>query len=121
MNITFSKEEIAVLFTHLNLMKKSIKKGFKKTYLADWKDKFNHYVSLIDMLEVLIKDDDLDNEMFDVNQSVDQFTMLHSFINWYVAELNKRENNRDKLNHDTIKVLAVLEGIQMKINVLAVS
>lgn len=121
MNLTFSNEEIAVLFTHLNLMKKSIRKGFKKSYKACWEEKYNDYLSVISALEVLIKDMDPEQEYFNVVLTEEQFVMLHSFINFYVVELNKKENSKDKLNHEVIKVMAILEGIQMKINVMAAS
>lgn len=121
MNLIFSREEIAVLFTHLNLMKKSIRKGFKKTYKSCWEEKYNDYLSVIDVLESLIKDQESEIENFDGTFADEQFNMLHSFINWYVVELNKRENNKDKINHDVIKLMAILEGIQFKLNVLAAS
>ncbi|WP_458414522.1 hypothetical protein ACNQFZ_06555 [Schinkia sp. CFF1] len=118
MKFSFTNEEVAVLFTHLNLMKKSIKKGFKKSYVADWKEKYDHYLGLIEILENMIKAQKLEKD-FDVCFAAEHFTMLHSFINWYVNELNRKENNKDKINHDVIKLLAILEGIQEKINKLA--
>lgn len=120
MLLNFTNEEIAVLYTHIRIMKKSIKKGFKKTYKGDWEENYNNYLSLIEILESMITAQELEQD-FNVSFSAEQFEMLHSFINWYTNELNDKENNKDKLNHEVIKTMALLEGIQMKINILAAS
>lgn len=120
MLLNFTNEEMAVLYTHIRLMKKSIKKGFKKTYKGDWEEHYNHYLGLIEILEKMITAQELEKD-FNISFSVEQFLLLHSFINWYTNELNAKENNKDKLNHEVIKTMAILEDIQMKINILAAS
>ncbi|HHY72280.1 MAG TPA: hypothetical protein GX497_03465 [Bacillus bacterium] len=121
MKLTLSSEELAVLFTHISLMKKSIKKGFKKTYKGDWEEKYTDYLSVIKVLEDLMKNEEIEQDFYDISLAAEKFTMLHSFINFYVNELNKKENNKDKLKHETIKLMAILESIQMKTNKLAAS
>lgn len=118
MNLVMSNEEIALLMLHMGLMKKPIQKGLKKVYKSDWKEKYNQYLRVISILEETTKDSELENESFNINFMDEQFVMLHSFINWYVVELNKKENNKSKLDKSAIHVMAVLEGIRFKANIL---
>lgn len=120
MNLVLSNEEIALLVLHMGIMKKPIQKGLKKVYKSEWKDKFNQYLSCISLLEDTINSSELENESFNINFT-EEFVMLHSFINWYVAELNKKENNKSKLDRDAIHFMAILEGIQLKVNILVAS
>lgn len=102
-----TSEELAILVLHLNLMRKAIKKGFKKTYgMFGYKAQMKIYDGILEYLSEL--DIEQDQKLM---LSDEHHEMLVSFLEWYKDELARGMDANDK---DQVNALEVLNGITEK-------
>lgn len=102
-----TSEELKLLVLHLHLMRKAVKKGFKKTYgLFGYKEKMKLYDGIIEYTNELNLEEDQELVLND-----DLHEMLVSFMEWYVEEL---ENGLDHSDQQQVTALETLKGITEK-------
>jgi hypothetical protein len=84
-NISLERSDLAVLVLHLNAMRNSVKKGFKRNYgLFEGKQKIKIYDAMKESFSGTFERDEVNGTELDH----EQLDMLHSFIKWYIPELS---------------------------------
>ena len=116
MELTLERSELAILVLHMNIMRKSIKKGFKSNYgQFEGRKKIKEYDQLKERFTEELKEE-TDPVCF-VLEDDPEMTMLHSFINWYVLEIQvSAEEQNVSTNND--EQVAILESIHKKVNLV---
>lgn len=123
MILVFTREELATLVLHMNIMRHNIKKGFKSNYgRSEGKEKLKIYDDLKGSFGSDLEEEE--KSFYDFNVEPEEMNMLHSFLNWYVeeiklsaedqgADIEKDEQIKilDRLN---IKISNVVEMVSMK-------
>jgi hypothetical protein len=115
MKAVLERSELAILVLHMNIMRKSIKKGFKANYgLLEGRRKLGVFDELKDLF-VNELNENIDPIEFDLSDQ--EFDMLHSFINFYVQEIQKSAESQqvDIVNDE--QILFLIE-IRKKVNAL---
>lgn len=113
----FTNEEFGMLLLHMNIMRNSIKKGFKKSYgRNEGKEKLSVYDSIItnlnDSLEIYGE-----KEYYDTDLNYAQIDMLDSFINFYVDKLEQQAAG-EKINHEGNETFLILNSVKEKVKVV---
>ncbi|GIN62765.1 hypothetical protein J27TS8_27580 [Robertmurraya siralis] len=104
--------ELAILALHMNIMRKSVKKGFKANYgLLEGRKKIKLYD---DIKEKISEGYDEEMDIVILPFSVDEIDMLSSFMNFYVLEL-KLAAEIETFNIKNNEVLRVLEIIKDRV------
>lgn len=104
--------ELATLVLHMNIMRKSVKKGFKANYgLLEGRKKIKLYDDIKEKISEGY-DEEMDIVIFPF--SVDEIDMLSSFMNFYVQEL-KLAAEIETFNTEDNEVLRVLEIIKDRV------
>lgn len=102
-----TSEELVLLVLHLNLMRKAVKKGFKKTYgLFGHKEKLKVYDEILEYISELDLEQDQELQLSDEHHD-----MLVSFLVWYLKELEKGMDVKDETQ---VNALETLKGIAEK-------
>jgi hypothetical protein len=115
MNITLERSELAILVLHMNIMRKPIKKGFKANYgHFESRKRLKTYDVIKERFETELNEE-IDPILFELTEP--ELNMLHSFINWYVQEIQKSAANQsaDITKDEQIEILV---SIQNKVNML---
>lgn len=113
MRIALVQEELKIIMLHMAIMRKSVKKGFKKRYSA-FESKL--YIKTYDETLRLLSDK-FEVADSDIELNEQQYELLVSFLAFYVPELGKDEKNLDK---DQKEQLEILKSIEQKITLLEV-
>jgi hypothetical protein len=115
MNITIERSELAILVLHMNIMRKPIKKGFKANY-GHFESR--RHVKIYDGLKERLERE-LNEEVDPISLDVDEqeLNMLHSFINWYIQEIEKSATTQ-KADITKDEQIEILVSIQNKVNML---
>lgn len=112
--------EIGTLNYHMHLMRKSVKKGFKRTYgaiegkrvLEVYDSACNVLVGYLAHLQIEDKDQEyLDTHTIKVELDEEQKTLLHSFLDWYTKTLLEQAVNEGV----RLPEIRVLLDISMKL------
>lgn len=113
MILQLEKNEMAALVLHMSIMRKNVRKGFKSNYGSQSKEVLKSYDevknTVIKQLEGL--EEDPGCMVFHFN--ILEINMLHSFLGFYMAELNKLELN--KMNEIDLEQINCLGTIQEKV------
>jgi hypothetical protein len=115
MEITLERSELAILVLHMNIMRKPIKKGFKANYgHFESRKQLKIYDGLKERFETELNEE-IDPILFVLTEP--ELNMLHSFINWYVQEIQKSAGvqQADITKDEQIEILV---SIQNKVNML---
>lgn len=115
MNLTIERSELAILVLHMNIMRKPIKKGFKANY-GHFESR--RHVKIYDGLKGRLEQE-LNEEVDPISLDVDEqeLNMLHSFINWYIHEIEKSATTQ-KADITKDEQIEILVSIQNKVNML---
>jgi hypothetical protein len=115
MNLTIERSELAILVLHMNIMRKPIKKGFKANY-GHFESR--RHVKMYDGLKGRLEQE-LNEEIDPISLDVDEqeLNMLHSFINWYIQEIEKSATTQ-KADITKDEQIEILVSIQNKVNML---
>lgn len=91
----FYTNELLALCVHMNLMRKTIKKHFKKTYKNEREKMLSNYDSLINLFE-----SEADNKLGQslISLTTEQYIMLRSFVDMYVTKVGELEGFNKKKN-----------------------
>ncbi len=96
-----TSSELAMLVLHLNLMRKAVKKGFKKTYgMFGFKGKMKLYDGVLEYISELDIEQDQELQLSDEHHE-----MLVSFLEFYVPELEKGMDVSDEKQVNAIDIL----------------
>lgn len=118
MELTIS--EIGILNYHMHLMRKSVKKGFKRSYgapegkvMLDVYDSVcNGLVSHLAHLHLEDKDEDyIQTQKLEIGFTDDQKVMLHSFLDFYTKSLLEQSVKEGV----KVKEIPVLLDISIKV------
>jgi ferritin len=110
--LVLNRSDVAVMVLHMNIMRHTIKKGFKVNYgRSEGKKKINIYDAAKESLESEFEANEQVEE-HEIEVTEEQIDMLHSFINWYVPELQKEDDHEDN------EILQALERIKESVNSL---
>lgn len=116
LELKLERHQLAILILHMNIMRKSIKKGFKATYgYLEGRKK----IKLFDKVKEKLSED-IDNEEVDIfifELLADEVDMLSSFLRWYVLEL-ELSAEIEGLNTENNEILTVLREVRDKVFVL---
>jgi hypothetical protein len=108
MKLTLERSELAILVLHMNIMRKPIKKGFKKNYgHFEGRKMIKEYDALKEQLEGELSEE-TDIIHFDLNEQITN--MLHSFLKWYVLEI-KLSAEVQGANDESDEQILILEKI----------
>jgi hypothetical protein len=115
MNITIERSELAILVLHMNIMRKPIKKGFKANY-GHFESR--RHIKIYDGLKERLEQE-LNEEIDPISLDVDEqeLNMLHSFINWYIQEIEKSATTQ-KADITKDEQIEILVSIQNKVNMI---
>jgi hypothetical protein len=115
MNITIERSELAILVLHMNIMRKPIKKGFKANY-GHFESR--RHIKIYDDLKGRLEQE-LNEEIDPISLDVDEqeLNMLHSFINWYIQEIEKSATTQ-KADITKDEQIEILVSIQNKVNMI---
>jgi hypothetical protein len=115
MNLTIERSELAILVLHMNIMRKPIKKGFKANY-GHFESR--RHVKIYDGLKERLEQE-LNEEIDPISLDVDEqeLNMLHSFINWYIQEIEKSATTQ-KADITKDEQIEILVSIQNKVNMI---
>jgi hypothetical protein len=115
MNLTIERSELAILVLHMNIMRKPIKKGFKANY-GHFESR--RHVKIYDGLKERLQQE-LNEEIDPISLDVDEqeLNMLHSFINWYIQEIEKSATTQ-KADIAKDEQIEILVSIQNKVNMI---
>lgn len=120
MIITLNKQEMAALTLHMYIMRKNVRKGFKKnhgssaaTVLASYDDVKN---TTAHALENMSEND----EIFTFHYNINEINMLHSFLSFYLVEIEKEFSNADLNEEDRLQI-DYLSSIKDKVDLLKVA
>jgi hypothetical protein len=117
MGMPLERSELAILVLHLNIMRNSIKKGFKVKFgILESKRKMKMYDSIKSKLETVFNEEEKD--FYETKFSIDQLETLKEFINWYVKEI-RISAVKQKANIDSEETIILLENIKEKVNILS--
>jgi hypothetical protein len=115
MNITLERSELAILVLHMNIMRTPIKKGFKVNYgHFESRKQLKIYDGLKERFETELNEE-IDPILFELTEP--ELNMLHSFINWYVQEIQKSAGVQ-KADITKDEQIEILVSIQNKINMI---
>lgn len=104
---TLENKEVATLLFHMSVMRKAVKKGFKKTYgLLGHKPYMKRYDSVVEKLKALTSNE---GETYLLQLDDQEDEMFQNFLKWYVAELEK--NLGDQPDEEAEKGLLLLKKI----------
>ncbi len=104
---TLENKEVATLLFHMSVMRKSVKKGFKKTYgLMKHKTYIKTYDSIVEKLKSIASDE---GETYNLQLDDQEDEMFQNFLKWYVAELEK--NLGDQPDEEAEEGLLLLKKI----------
>jgi len=81
-----TKEEATILF-HMSIMRKSVKKGFKKTYGKEGKQHLKTFDDIHSTFKSQVEIDGLEQTEYYFDQ--EEIVLLLNFIDWYIPELEK--------------------------------
>lgn len=101
-------KELSCLLVHLNLMRDSVKKGFKRAYgRNEGKHKLNVYDSVKKAIEGNFERLGDNQEETVIHLLEDQKIMLNSFLDFYTKEIEKKakEENIDYQNNEVLETL----------------
>jgi hypothetical protein len=116
MDLVLERSELAILVLHMNIMRKPIKKGFKSNYgQLEGRKKVKEYDELKERFQEELNEE-TDPIYFNLEEQ--EISMLHSFLNWYVLEIQlSAEEQRASIEND--EQIAILESINNKVNTIA--
>lgn len=115
MELTLERPELAILVLHMNLMRKSIRKGFKANYgHSEGRSMLNVFDGLKTLFENELTDD-LGDICFNLEEP--QNVMLQSFMNWYVVEVKLSAEIKGE-NIEQNEQISILESINNKVNMI---
>src|SRR5690625_5200221 len=111
MIIQLNKPEISILLLHMSITRDKIKKGFKRNYKSNHKEKLNSYDDVKNALanEIEQLEQMNENELIMFNFNINEINMLSSFLNWYATNLESllKSSNKyigeDKMQVETLK------------------
>lgn len=104
---TLENKEVATLLFHMLVMRKAVKKGFKKTYgLLGHKQYMKRYDSVVEKLKALTSNE---GETYLLQLDDQEDEMFQTFLKWYVAELEK--NLGDQPDEEAEEGLLLLKKI----------
>lgn len=104
---TLENKEVATLLFHMSVMRKAVKKGFKKTYgLLGHKPYMKRYDSVVEKLKALTSNE---GETYLLQLDDQEDEMFQNFLKWYVAELEK--NLGDQPDEEAEEGLLLLKKI----------
>lgn len=106
MNLTLKGSELTVYVLHLNVMRKTLKKGFKANYGSlEGKRMIKLYDSIKERLETdleLIEEVNL----FTYDLAPEEINMLQQFTTWYVNEIKVSiDTEKDIMTNEQLIVL----------------
>lgn len=106
MNLTLKGSELTVFVLHLNIMRKTLKKGFKANYGSlEGKRMIKLYDSIKERLETdleLIEEVNL----FTYDLAPEEINMLQQFTTWYVNEIKVSvDTEKDIMTNEQLIVL----------------
>lgn len=108
MILELDKEEMAILIFHMSLMRKNVRKGFKSNLGKTYKEALFSYDKVKETVnEALEGAGEEVNQTF--NLETKEIDMLLSFLEFYIAELNKH------LGTDPNNNISYLENILIKV------
>lgn len=116
LELTLERHQLAILVLHMNIMRKSVKKGFKANYgLLEGRKKLKLFEKVKEKLAEEIDNEEVDIFIFDL--LAEEVDMLSSFLNWYVQEL-ELQAEVDGLKTDNNEILNVLREVRDKAFIL---
>ncbi|MDP4086030.1 MAG: hypothetical protein Q8934_15610 [Bacillota bacterium] len=115
MKLILERLELSILLLHMNIMRKPIKKGLKT--------KYGHYearkiIKIYDDLKERFENQlSVETEPIDFYLNEQELDMLHSFITWYIAEIQASAKDQGaNLKND--EQVIILEQITERVNAL---
>lgn len=117
MMITLSRPEMAALTLHMYIMRRNVRKGFKRNHgkssgavLAAYDEVKN---TTAHALENLTEDE----QGFTFHYNIQEIDMIQSFLSFYLAEIEKEMNAAD-LNQEDQDQLVYLQAVKDKVDLL---
>lgn len=112
MNLVLNLLEKSILGLHMKIIRKNIKKGFKKNYGSkQGKELINQYDLILSRLEIEKEEETI------LSLDLDQDNLLKSFLNWYITQLQDTfEKTGVKIIGEDQEHLNILKVIQNKLN-----
>lgn len=117
MYIKLEKIEMSVLLLHMKITRKNVKKGFKNNYGSkEGKELIKQYDDITNFLENSIEGlEEGENEQIHLNEQ--EFNLLHSFLTWYVTEIEITfEAAGKKIAGENKEHLDILQKINDEVN-----
>lgn len=114
-SISLSRVEVAVLIFHMNIMRKNVKKVFKKNYgKEDGKELLSYYDSSLDKLGELLESVK-EGEEGSLDMDEKEMNVLSSFVSWYALELELTLDQADSKKNEDEDQLQALKDILEKL------
>ncbi|MEF7566342.1 hypothetical protein V4V35_25465 [Bacillus infantis] len=114
-SISLSRVEVAVLIFHMNIMRKNVKKVFKKNYgKEDGKELLSYYDKSLDKLADLLESVK-EGEEGSLDMDEKEMNVLSSFVSWYALELELTLDQADSKKNEDEAQLQALKDILEKL------
>lgn len=117
MIVTLNKQEMAALTLHMYIMRKNVRKGFKKNYKGSAATVLASYDDVKNTTAHALENMSENDETFTFHYNINEIDMLHSFLAFYLVEIEKEFSNAD-LNEEDRMQIDSLSRIKDKVNLL---
>lgn len=120
MILRIEQQETGTLLLHMAIMRKSVRKGFKKNYGSNSIEVLRSYD---EVKETLINVLERDNcaAWYDLHFNIKEVEMLHSFLDFYTKELQKTFDNAPKISEEDTQQIQALNNIKIKVDEMMVA
>lgn len=118
MILNLNKTEVAVLLLHLTLMRKNVKKGFKKK--ENGEEVFNSFETVrLSLEEAIEKMEDKEIETIELHHNIKEINTLDSFLSWYIEKLERTLIESGRITkEDKGQIESLISVHQQTINLL---
>jgi hypothetical protein len=115
MILRIEQPETGTLLLHMAIMRKSVRKGFKKNYGSNSIEVLRSYD---EVKETLIRVLEVDNAAawYDLHFNIKEVEMLHSFLDFYTKELQNTFDNAPKISKEDTQQIQALNNVKTKVN-----
>ena len=120
MILNMEQNEMAVLVLHMTIMRKSVRKGFKKNYGSkEGKEVLASYDEVKAALSEILKLDDENAEVpegpQEIHFNIKEIDMLDAFLSWYNKEVDESIGEK-KIHQTDREQLDALKEIKEKVD-----
>jgi hypothetical protein len=120
MILRIEQQETGTLLLHMAIMRKSVRKGFKKNYGSDSIEVLRSYDEVKETL-IRVLEGDSAAAWYDLHFNIKEVEMLHSFLNFYTEELQKTFDNAPKISEEDTQQIQALNNIKIKVNEMRIA